>query len=304
MKRSVANDIITEAHKRGLLGDRISRSYELFPRPVDEQYPIIKIVQTSVRTPRSNLFGKYILECVSGIPTDEIKESHEKGFPTVLIIGTKPYSEQVKEYLEANGYAVETKAPPEERMEDPFTREDRLGLVAQDARSNLGWRILLGIDKPVGWEKCVAESVAARTAMYELLGATFRKSILAELQNWKSEEEKPDTHVLEEASPERPTIRMTSFEGAKGMPAQHVFMLGVEDGKFPARRNSIRSLDVRRMIVALTRTRKQCHLLMARMSFSRGRRLIRPSIFVEWIQVARRENKSITAASFARRSSK
>lgn len=297
---NAANDIITEAHKLGLLGGRIPRPYEPFPRPVDEQYPTIKLVHTSVQTSKSNLFGKYILESISSIHGDEIKESHEKGFPTVLIIGTKPYSDQVREYLESNGYAVETKAPSEERMDDPFTREDGLGLLAQDTRSNLGWRILIGIDKPVGWERSVAESVATRTSMYELLNDTFRQSILAELQNWEPEEENLDALDLVERSPLIPTIRMTSFEGAKGMSAQHVFVLGVEDGKFPARRDSIRSLDVRRMIVALTRTRKQCYLLMPQMSFSRGqRRIIGPSIFAEWIQKTRRKNVLITAASFS-----
>lgn len=140
-----------------------------------------------------------------------------------------------------------------------------------------------------------------RATLYTLLGDSFRDAILVELETWEPAEVE-DTPATEDPPIERPTIGMTSFEGAKGMSAQHVFVLGLEDGKFPARRNAIKSLDVRRMIVALTRTRKQCYLLMARMSFTNGqRRLIRPSIFVEWIQLARREVVSITAASFRNR---
>jgi len=295
---NATNDIIVEAHKRGLLGNRIQKPYEPYPRPVDSQYPTIKIVRASVQTPASNLFGKYVLDSISKIPADEVKESREKGFPTVLIIGTKPYAEPVKTFLEANGYVVETKVTPDERMDDPFTREDGLEVLVHDERSNLGWRILLETDRPTGWEKWVAEAAATGAALYSLMDDTFRDAVLAELKTWKPEETEK-APATEEPPIERPTIRMTSFEGAKGMSAQHVFVLGLEDGKFPARRNSIKSIDVRRVIVALTRTRKQCYLLMAKMSFTGGkRRFIKPSIFVEWINPARRLSVPISAASF------
>jgi superfamily I DNA/RNA helicase len=295
---NATNDIIAEAHRRGLLGNRIQKPYEPYPRPVDEQYPTIKIVKTTVQTPRSNLFGKYILDRISNISAEEINESREKGFPTVLIIGTKPYAEQVKNHLESNGYLVETKATPEERMEDPFTRENGLEVLKEDNNSNLGWRILLETDKPAGWEGIVTEAVNTGVTLHTLLERSFRDAVLTELQSWKLKEVEV-APVAEEPAIDRPTIRMTSFEGAKGMSAQHVFVLGLEDGKFPVNRNSIRSVDVRRMIVALTRARKQCYLLMAGMTFSRGqRRLINPSIFVDWIQAGRHEAVSITASSF------
>lgn len=298
---NATNDIIAEAHNLGLLGARIPKPYDPYPRPVDAQYPAIKTVQVTVQTPASNLFGKYILDAVSKIPADEINESREKGFPTVLIIGTKPYAGQVKTLLEENGYTVETKAPPEERMEDPFTREDGLEVLIHNQHSNLGWRILLEVDRPTGWEGWVAEAINTEVALHTLVEDSFRDAILTELKTFEPEEVE-DSAATEEPPVDRPTISITSFEGAKGMSAQHVFVLGLEDGKFPARRNAINSLDVRRMIVALTRTRKQCYLLMARMSFTNGqRRFIRPSIFVEWIQSARREVVSITAASFRNR---
>ena len=293
-----ANDITAEAHQRGLLGKRIQKPYEPFPRSVDEQYPTIKAVQISVQTPKANLFGRYILDRISNISPEEIEESRKKGFPTVLIIGTKPYSEQVKNFLEASGHVVETKAVPEERMEDPFTRENGLEILAQDAQSNLGWRILLETDKPAGWERWVSEAIATGRALHMLVDSTFCDAILAELKNWKPKEAR-DIPTTEDSTPGRPAIRMTSFEGAKGMSAQHVFVLGLEDGKFPTRRDAIRSVDVRRMIVALTRTRKQCYLLMSKTAFvNRQRRFLRPSIFVEWIRPSRREVISINASSF------
>lgn len=296
---NATNDIITEANNRGLLGARIQKPYDPYPRDVDSKYPAIKLVQATVQVPSSNLFGKYILDTISNISVEEIEESREKGFPTVLIIGTKPYSVQVKDFLEANGCVVETKVTPEEKMEDPFTRDDGLKILFHDERSNLGWRILVEIDKPDGWERWVAETITSGGGLYQLLEDSYRAAILTELKTWRPKEVE-EVPSAEKAHVERPTIRMTSFEGAKGMSAQHVFVLGLEDGKFPARRTAINSLDVRRMIVALTRTRKQCYLLMAKMSFSKGqRRFILPSIFVEWIRAARVEVVSITAASFS-----
>jgi len=298
------NDIILKAHKQGLLGNRINKTYEPYPRPIDLLYKKIKIVQSTVQTPRSNLFGKYILDCISKISTEEIRESREKGFPTVLIIGTKPYAGQVKIFLEENGYIVETKAGPDEHIDEPFKREDGLEILARDEKSNLGWRILLGIDKPTGWEKYIINGKVNGEDIYTLIETSYRDAILAELKNLKPEEMK-ELEEIKEQPIDQLTIRMTSFEGAKGMSAQHVFVLGLEDGKFPANRNAIKSIDIRRMIVALTRTRRQCYLLMTKTSFTNGkRRFIQPSIFVEWIQAVRLEVIPISANSFSNQSAK
>ncbi len=112
-------DIIANAHSRGLLGARIEKRFQPFPPAkvaVDAECPKIKVVKTFVQTPRINYFGKYILEQIATITPAEITESHEKGFPTVLIIGGKPYAEQVKTFLEENARIIAGKPSPRRRL--------------------------------------------------------------------------------------------------------------------------------------------------------------------------------------------
>jgi superfamily I DNA/RNA helicase len=68
----------------------------------------------------------------------------------------------------------------------------------------------------------------------------------------------------------RPRIKLTSFEGSKGLSAQHVFVVGMHDGELPRNPASVQDLEICKFIVALTRTRKQCHVLwMTRFSGQR-----------------------------------
>ena len=294
------NDIIRAADEAGHLGKRIQKRYDPFPRAeLDARYPTIRVVKSSVQTPKANLFGKYILREIFSIPENEISESLEKGFPTVLIIGSKPYSEQVQAFLEENGIRVEAKDRNRASVDDPFTRNDGFAALKANDRSNIGWRILLEIDRPKGCESWITASIETGAPLCELIDATFCDEIFGELETWTPPDVEDDAEASNEATENVPTVRLTSFEGAKGMSAQHVFVLGLEDGRFPADRNRPRTLDVRRMIVALTRTRKQCHLLRVSQRFSRkGRQLIRQSVFMDWIQPGRKDEISIKANDF------
>lgn len=294
------SDIISEAKARGLLGARIDKRYDPFPPAkvaVDAECPKIKIVKTSVQSPRANYFGKYILEQIATLTPAEIAESHEKGFPTVLIIGGKPYLEQVKTFLEANGIVVETRHKPDVAMDDPFTRDDGLEELKTRANSNLGWRILIGIDKPGGYEDWIKASVDG-TSLADLISIEYRTVIEAEVAGWEPTEiEEPEAIV---PVVDTPTIRMTSFEGSKGMSAQHVFILGLQEGCLPYDARRIKPIEIRRMIVALTRTRRQCYLLLPTSVFGpRGRTGKKQSVFVDWIQASRREAIKVNAAYWA-----
>lgn len=286
------NDIISQANKLGLLGKRIPKRYDPFPRPeVDAKYPAIKVVETTTQTPKANLFGKYILAQIGKIPADEIAESNEKGFPTVLIIGSKPWTTQVQSYLEESGLHVETKSPAEEQMDDPFVKSDALSILAESPESNLGWRIAIEVEKPVGYEGWISAAIESGDPLCELVDPGFRAAVLQEAEGWVPPEvEAVEAVVLD---PAKPTIRLTTFEGAKGMSAQHVFILGLNH------KSNIRPVDVRRMIVALTRARKQCYLLRAKLAFGKkGVTFVKPSAFIEWIRPARKSTEQVTAASF------
>jgi hypothetical protein len=178
------NDVIVNAHRLGLLGARISKRFEAFPPikiAVDGVHPDLKVIEASVQTARSNYFGRYILEQLGTIASEEIIESSDKGFPTVLIIGGKPYAEQVRAFLETNGIRVETKVQPDVTMEAPFTRDDGLAELKGRDNSNLGWRILIGIDKPVGYDGWI-KATQDGTPLGALISPEYRASVQAEVE--------------------------------------------------------------------------------------------------------------------------
>lgn len=76
---------------------------------------------------------------------------------------------------------------------------------------------------------------------------------------------------------------MGSVQLLPGRPAQphHVFIVGMNDGHFPRRRDDITDDEVCQLLVALSRTRKSCTLVSAG-RFGGG--CLMPSVFLEWLQ--------------------
>ena len=66
-----------------------------------------------------------------------------------------------------------------------------------------------------------------------------------------------------EAADEGPTIVCTSQVGAKGLSAEHVFIVGMVNGDIPRDPNNVTDDEVCQLIVGLSRTRKACHLVSA-----------------------------------------
>ena len=52
--------------------------------------------------------------------------------------------------------------------------------------------------------------------------------------------------------------------GAKGLSAEHVFVVGVNDGHIPSSSNTLSDEEISKFLVALSRTRQQCHLISYR----------------------------------------
>jgi superfamily I DNA/RNA helicase len=84
-------------------------------------------------------------------------------------------------------------------------------------------------------------------------------------------EEEPEVQIGGEAEEEAaPDILFTSLVGAKGLSAEHVFITGLNNGHFPRNAGAITDEEVCRFIVALSRTRKRCHLIQHGVFFARG----------------------------------
>jgi superfamily I DNA/RNA helicase len=84
------------------------------------------------------------------------------------------------------------------------------------------------------------------------------------------------------ADPNAPTIVCTTMPSAKGLSAEHVFIVGFNNERFPRNPGAITDYEICCLLVALSRTRKQCHVV------SCGRwhgQLLQTSVFLDWLGV-------------------
>lgn len=273
------SDVVEGARAAGSLGERIEKPY-LFYLPAKQAdsrtYPRIRLVETTVqRLGAGNYFARYIAEKIEEIPAEEIQQSRAEGFPTVLVIASNPYRWQIVEYLRLQRYTVET---AEDREPPELERVDAFRILREEPESNLGWRILLETDRPAEAEELIAHSVRDGVELVRALPREFREAALRE-----AEASREEAAALPEVAPEdldRPSIWATSFEGAKGLSAQHVFIAGIHDRELPRNPRNIQDLEVCKFLVALTRTRKQCHVMYTRRFGNVPRRA---SVFIRWL---------------------
>ena len=128
----------------------------------------------------------------------------------------------------------------------------------------------------------IASSVRDRVELVRALPREFREAVLREAEAMREE-----AAALPEVAPEdpgRPSIWVTSFEGAKGLSAHHVFIAGIHDRELPRNARNIQDLEVCKFLVALTRTRKQCHVMYTRRFGNVPRRA---SVFIRWVGESR-----------------
>lgn len=117
-------------------------------------------------------------------------------------------------------------------------------------------------------------------------------------------DEEPDADVAadeaEEPTPEL-TILCTTLQGAKGLSAQHVFVVGLTGGHFPRDNAAPTDREVCEFLVALSRTRTRCHLVSTRRFGPPplGRHVppeLPVSVFVQWV-AEHCDSIEVTAAS-------
>jgi superfamily I DNA/RNA helicase len=72
----------------------------------------------------------------------------------------------------------------------------------------------------------------------------------------------------------------TTLEGAKGLQAEHVFVVGMNEKHFPRSNKAPTDHEVCCMIVALTRATKCCHLVSCQRF---GREQLNASVFIGWL---------------------
>jgi hypothetical protein len=278
-------DVIVRARKLHRLQGRIDKPYRHFPlaKGADSaKYPTIADVETSVQSSKVNYMGCYIAQAIAEIPRDEIEEAVRGGYPAALVIVAKPYSDQIIGHLERAGYVVNRRRESEGKIR----REMGLSILKNEPESNLGWRIVLRADRPPFLREVIIQTSEGVERLVDAVPAGYRDTVLAQVDAY---EPPPLDECGEEppASDEKPSVTVTSFEGAKGLSAQHVFIAGLHDGELPHNPEEIRDLEICKFVVGLTRTRKKCTLIHTR-RFGKSQKSA--SSFISWIRKGRLEH--------------
>lgn len=287
------NAIIEKAQSCGLMLERRKKRYECYLAAKERdnvRYPKIVVSQCST----AKVLPKYICAEIGKIGPEDIAESHEAGneYPTVLIVGPKHYLREVAKQLRPV-YPQVVYVPSAETTYGPAEGYKQL---LRDDKPNLGWRILIEVFQGQEKQEEVVSASEGGIAIRDALDTEFvtahllATDIIKRLQNEEAEERdaekelkgiigehcqevlaffaKGEEAVDEEMDTTKPTILLTSFLGCKGLSAGHVFIVGANNDSIPKDHNQWTDIEISRFIVALTRTRKQCHILSNKWLFA------------------------------------
>ena len=284
---NAVNDVVLTARKCEKLDGRIDKPFRYY-EPVkgedSRRYPKIELVTTSVQRGNANYFGRYIEEGINAIPEEEVALAAEKHEPAALIIGSNPYRRQVEEYLSQVGLITAEQAP------ELSTRERGLEILAQNEKSNLGWRAILA-EQDEDTAKALVRLAAERgLPLFEVIPQNDRGSILREARGWAAKHGPKDAVDAKPLS--TPKVKITSFEGSKGLSAQYVFIIGVHSGEMPRDAAAVQDIEICRFLVGMTRTKKRCSILVTKRF---GEQTKKRSEFPNWIRPERFEEKRVDA---------
>ena len=214
-----------------------------------------------------------------------MKLASEKNEPVALIIGSNPYRRQVEDYLVGIGLLT---AKDETALSE---REQALEILNQDENSNLGWRILLAVGDRIVASNFVRAAAETGVPLSEVIPGEDRGTVLKEAEEWAAR--RASEKVKGDEAATVPSIKVTSFEGAKGLAAQYVFLIGLHSGDMPRNAADVEDIEICRFLVGLTRTKKKCAILVTKRF---GEHFKRRSEFLSWIDAGRFEEKRIDAA--------
>lgn len=323
---NATNAFITHAQNKGFLKDRIQKPYECFLELKgrdSERFPRIIVSQCKV----GKTIAKYVDSVIRSIEAEDISESWKEGseYPTVLIVGQKQYLAMIQDQLSEKNPQMNYKLT--ESME--LNVIDGYEILLRNKESNLGWRVLLDFYYKNKEIKSIVAKTVTGTPIMNLLPKDFVVRQLNAIEHLEALQKEPlnDSakielksilgeffdHVhdhfsrgKEEKPPEpdrtKPSVLLTSFVGCKGLSAGHVIIVGANDGSIPKDPKHITDVEIAQFVVALTRTRKQCHIvsnkwLIAPMMKGIFQTAYKPSCFLNGIPRELIEDKGLLSTN-------
>ncbi len=312
------HDVLMRAQALGLLRERLPKPYTCYlpdKKEDSEQHPHIVHAHCTVERNNAPYIGRYVAARIAQIPEADIITSKKGRYPTALVIGPVEFVRRV--YLELRQRFEDVVLKESPRMTIPIV--DGYRYLARDETDRLGWRIVLYCDDSAGGEAYIRVALNDGAELSSLVPADFRRRHLrVAILIGKIERDEPlleeERTIVESATVQSldnlkmylgleagleseddegvspgeslgdsstPRIICTSLRGAKGLSASHVFIVGFNNGHFPRNPADIKDDEVCSLLVALSRTRKQCYVV----SCGRfGIVQLQPSIFLEWLR--------------------
>ena len=310
--------VVAAAQATGHLNGRLEKPYICY-LPVkaadSAAYPrIISAVITSQDWNDTNDVGRYVLDAIQRIPTADIDESHAQNYPTALVVGAEPFIEHVERALRRGFRGKVTRSESKS-----FGIDEVYGywLLAQNPRSRLGWRILLARFPNDDANAVLRQVLTNETEIADVLPDAYRDehlelarlvgSIVAQEPLGEVDSERVSRRLRRTATDIReavlnpsgredpgpaevtpsqdesrpfPTVSCTTILGSKGLQAGHVFVVGMMERYLPLLQGVISDNEICSFIVAITRTKKECHLISCVNYIGQE---WKPSPFLAWI---------------------
>jgi len=297
-----ANSFVLNAKKKRLLDERIEKEFKCYwpDKFLDSRkYPNIFLGKCSA----DSVVSKYINEKILSIIKEENIQPSEKNEPEFLIVGPP----RISHYLqEVNESLAKDKRIDQDIFEIEFKKESQklsiskgYEFITKDSNSNLGWRIIMHknrVDASLRKDKEIIHTTLNGKSIVNLLPERYIN------KHRKNAEDIPlvETKRLEDSLDKKIRIKLTTYLGAKGLSANHVFVLGLENGIFPKDPNNISDDEACQFIVLLTRARKSLRILSVNKRFNKklNRMTYNLSSFISMLPRKFLEIRDINASNF------
>jgi len=320
------SDIVENAVKKGYLQNRINKSFRAFEpgkEIVNENYPKLQILNMASVNAAEVFLNMYI----SAILQDELDDYRNRDGiePLILVIGTTKYLNIFRSKMQNIAEYIEPKQNNNIEI-DQLCEGYRI--LLDDETSNIGWRLLLLSDKitPPKEHRRILNNSLNNTPLIDLLPEEYKQKHKANVdlirefigaQESAAAEanlevvfgvpikekivryfKKVDGEESDSSSNSSYPIQFVTYQGSKGLAADYVFIIGVNNGDIPITPSSIEDYEICEFIVGLTRTKKECYVIPIGNVF--GERCHR-STFLSWISSDLVRNTAPLSVSMVRK---